>query len=153
MNFIENKIPPPLVALIFAVLMWLVSPSEPNVALSLTVQVSIIAVLVLLGMGFSVAGLRSFKVSGTTINPLKPETASALVTAGVYQITRNPMYVGFVVLLMAWATYLGSFASLLCIVFFMAYIQRFQIVPEERALLSLFGQEFETYMSSVRRWL
>lgn len=153
MKFIENKIPPPLVTLIFACVMWLVSPSEPELALSLTVEVSIIALLILVGLAFSTAGLRSFKANKTTINPLKPDTASSLVTAGVYQITRNPMYVGFVVFLLAWAICLGSVGSLVCVVFFMAYIQRFQIVPEERALLTLFGQEFEDYMSRVRRWL
>jgi len=153
MKFIENKIPPPLVMMIFAAIMWAVSLLDPNAELSQLISSVLVSVLLLLGVGLSFSGVLSFKASKTTINPLQPETASALVTSGVYQITRNPMYVGFVVVLLAWAAYLGSAWSLGCVAGFMVFIQRFQIVPEERALLSLFGEEFETYMSSVRRWL
>jgi len=153
MNFIENKIPPPLVMMIFAAIMWGVSLLDPNAELSQLIRSVLVSVLLLLGVGFAFSGVLSFKASKTTINPLQPETASALVTSGVYQITRNPMYLGFVVFLLAWAVYLGSVWSLVCVAGFVFFIQRFQIVPEERALLSLFGQEFEAYMSRVRRWL
>jgi len=153
MKFIENRIPPPLVMLTFAAIMWGVSRVDQNAELSQLISSVLVSVLLLLGVGFAFFGVLSFKASKTTINPLQPETASALVTSGVYQITRNPMYVGFVIFLLAWAVYLGSAWSLVCIAGFMAFIQRFQIVPEERALLSLFGQEFEAYMSRVRRWL
>jgi protein-S-isoprenylcysteine O-methyltransferase Ste14 len=153
MKSIENRVPPPLVAIVFAIAMWAISIVDPNIGLSQTVRVSAIALLWLLGTAFSFAGVISFKLSKTTVNPLKPDTASALVTSGIYQITRNPMYVGFVVFLLAWATYLSSVGSLVVVAVFIAFIQRFQIIPEERALLSLFGQEFEDYTGKVRRWL
>jgi len=153
MNFVENKIPPPLVMMIFAVMMWGVSLFESSAGLGQTVKGLLVGTLFLLGLAFAFSGVLSFRMSKTTVNPLKPETASALVTSGVYQITRNPMYLGFSVFLLAWAVFLSSVWSLVCVVGFMAFIQRFQIAPEEKALLSLFGQEFETYRLSVRRWL
>jgi len=153
MNFIENKIPPPLVMLIFSVIMWALSLLEAGTGLSQTIKSLLVCTLFLLGLVLSFSGVLSFRISKTTVNPLKPDSASALVTSGVYQITRNPMYLGFVVFLLAWAVYLGSVWSLVCVAGFVFFIQRFQIVPEERALLSLFGEEFETYRHRVRRWL
>ena len=153
MKIIENRVPPPLVAIIVAIAMWGISLFETNIELSQTVKIFIIVLLWLIGTAFATAGIISFKLSKTTVNPLKPDTASSLVTSGIYQITRNPMYVGFVIFLLAWATYLNSVWSLVFVTIFIAFIHRFQIIPEERALLSLFGQEFEIYMSKVRRWL
>lgn len=153
MKSIENRLPPPLVAIVCAIAMWVISRVDSNIELSQTVRVSVIAVLWLMGGAFTIAGVISFKLSRTTVNPLKPDKASSLVTNGIYQITRNPMYVGFVIFLLAWAVYLSSAWALVFIVFFIAFIQRFQIIPEERALLLLFGQDFEDYMAKVRRWL
>ncbi len=84
---------------------------------------------------------------------LQPERTSALVTTGVYRITRNPMYVGLLLGLLAWAAGLSSPVSLAGPVAFIMAINRFQIEPEEKALLAKFGPEYETYKSAVRRWL
>ena len=110
-------------------------------------------ILFAVGFGFAISGAISFRVAKTTVNPLKPETASSLVTSGVFKYSRNPMYVGLAIILLAWTTYLAVPLGLLAVVGFIAYIQRFQIVPEERALVVLFGNEFEAYQSTVRRWL
>lgn len=153
MQSLENRIPPPLVAMIFALAMWVLAFFDTLVALNSVLRMSSAGLFVLLGLAFALAGVISFKRSKTTVNPLRPSSASALVTGGVYKITRNPMYVGFVLFLLAWAAYLSSLASLIVVFMFMVFIQRFQILPEERALLSLFGQEFKDYMQNVRRWL
>jgi protein-S-isoprenylcysteine O-methyltransferase Ste14 len=84
---------------------------------------------------------------------MKPETATALVCGGVYTVTRNPMYLGLLVLLIAWAVYLSSAWALLGPLAFAVYITRFQILPEERALGTLFGAEYAAYRARVRRWL
>lgn len=99
------------------------------------------------------AGVISFRRARTTVNPLKPETATALVTSGVYRYTRNPMYLGMLAILVAWAAFLASPAALLGPLGFWTYIQRFQIRPEEKMLTSLFGRAFTDYTSRVRRWL
>lgn len=66
---------------------------------------------------------------------------------------RNPMYLGFALLLLALAMYLGKLSGLLLVPLFMAYLQHFQIRPEERALQAKFGALFVAYCRQVRRWL
>ncbi|MNJ74873.1 hypothetical protein D3C77_718740 [compost metagenome] len=87
------------------------------------------------------------------VNPLKPASASALVTSGIYRVTRNPMYLGFALVLAAWTVFLASPFTLLGIAAFVLYIDRFQILPEERALHQLFGEAMDEYCARVRRWI
>jgi protein-S-isoprenylcysteine O-methyltransferase Ste14 len=110
-------------------------------------------VLGAIGVAVAIGGVISFRRAETTVNPLKPETSAALVSTGVYSFTRNPMYLGMVLVLFAWAVYLSSIWSLLGPVLFTLYITRFQIIPEERALDRLFGAPFAAYKKRVRRWL
>ena len=153
MQLLENKIPPPVVATLFAVSMWVLSKYVSGVAVSDSVRFMFSVVVLLVGAFFCLSGIVSFRRAKTTVNPLKPETASSLVSSGIYQISRNPMYVGFALLLVAWASYLGSPWALLGVLGFVLYMNRFQITPEERALKALFGEEFKAYQSRVRRWL
>ena len=111
------------------------------------------AAMSLVGAFFCLAGVVSFRRAKTTVNPLKPEQASSLVTSGIYRWSRNPMYVGFALFLVAWAAWLASPWTLLGVAGFVLYMNRFQIGPEERALASLFGIDFNHYCASVRRWL
>ena len=153
MPSLEHKIPPPVVGALVAGAMWWVSSlgSLPTVATGL--RHVAVALLITAGVVFDVLGLLAFRASRTTINPLKPERASALVTGGVYQVTRNPMYVGMALLLLAWAVYLSALLPVAGPVIFILYITRFQIQPEERALQGIFGEEFTAYAARVRRWL
>ncbi len=153
MTFLENRVPPPLVAIIFATIMWGLSKSTSIVMLTATVKYSLVFTFVSVGIFFALAGTVSFRLVKTTVNPLKPDTASSLVTTGIYQFTRNPMYVGFVAFLFAWASFLGTAWGTLFIAGYIAYIQRFQIMPEERALTKLFNDEFIAYKDEVRPWL
>lgn len=153
MKTLENKIPPPVVTVLFAVAIWGVAMMTPVLEINLVPRVILSLMAVILGAAFCLAGFISFKRADTTINPLKPETASSLVIAGVYQYTRNPMYVGFTLLLVAWAIFLSSVWGCLGVLGFILYINQFQIKPEERALTELFGADFESYQSVVRRWL
>lgn len=109
--------------------------------------------LIATGLTFDLLGLIAFHRSRTTINPLRPERTSALVTQGIYRITRNPMYVGMALLLLAWAVYLSALLPFAGVPLFMSYITRFQIRPEERMIEKLFGAEFLGYAARVRRWL
>lgn len=153
MKFLENKIPPPLVAVLIAAGMCWLSSFTPLILLTSTLKITLVIAFTLLGIFFALSGAISFRLAKTTVNPLKPNTASALVTSGIYQFTRNPMYVGFVALLFAWTSFLGSVWGVTLIIVYMAYIQRFQIAPEERALTTLFKDEFSNYKKQVRTWL
>src|SRR3990167_2917326 len=153
MNILENRIPPPKVMLIFGAIMWMVSPGVPKFEEVGTVRMLAMIGSILAASFFSAAGVLAFRKAKTTVNPLKPDSASAMVSTGVYRMSRNPMYVGFLLLLVAWGFYLFNVWAFLGVVGFVAYINRFQIVPEERAMLKLFGSEFERYSNSVRRWI
>lgn len=153
MTLLENKIPPLLVAVICAVIMWLLAerlvPTE-DISWAKAMAISI---TIILAAYFCLAGVMAFRAAKTTANPLKPETAASLVQVGVYRISRNPMYLGFALFLTAWAIYLESFWSLFGLGGFILFITRFQILPEERAMQALFGDEFKDYAKAVRRWL
>jgi len=99
------------------------------------------------------AAITQFGRSGTTVNPHKPETTTALVTTGIYAWTRNPMYLGLAILLLGWGLRLGALSPLLGPLLFVPLIQRVQILPEERALRVLFGKDYEDYSARVNRWL
>lgn len=153
MRWLEHRIPPPIVGVFAAIAMgWLTRASAPP-ALPFPVRAGLAALLAVIGLAFLAPAAAAFRRARTTVNPLKPEAASALVVAGVYRFTRNPMYVGFASLLLAWAAWLAAPVTLLGPAFFVAYITRFQILPEERALRERFGESFEAYCRQVRRWL
>ena len=153
MPSLEHKIPPPVVGALVAGAMWWVSSLGSPPAVATGLRHAAVALLVTAGVAFDVLGLLAFRASRTTVNPLRPERASVLVTGGVYRVTRNPMYVGMALLLLAWAVYLSALLSFAGPVVFMLYITRFQIQPEERALKRIFGEEFAIYAARVRRWL
>jgi protein-S-isoprenylcysteine O-methyltransferase Ste14 len=133
--------------------MWTVAHLPPILPLPKLVRLLVAAVLIAIGVAVAIGGVVSFRRAKTTVNPLKPETSAALVSTGVYSFTRNPMYLGMVLALFAWAVYLSSIWSLIGPALFGLYITRFQIVPEERVLDRLFGARFVEYKKRVRRWL
>lgn len=139
--------------MIVGVLMWAVSKGTGAWEMSLPIRSVVALLLAAIGVAFSAAGIVQFRRSKTTVNPTKPETASALVSSGVFNITRNSMYVGLSLVLVAWGVFLSSSWTLLGPLAFGLYIYRFQIAPEERALSKLFGAEYSTYKARVRRWL
>lgn len=153
MHRLENRIPPPLVASLFGMLMWLAAlqlPSGP--ALTIEWRIGVGLAVLLVGATVCLAGVLSFHRARTTVNPLKPETASALVSSGIYRYTRNPMYLGFATVLVAGSIFL-AWPALLGVLGFVLYMNRFQIAPEERALTKLFGDDFAQYCNRVRRWI
>ncbi len=102
-------------------------------------------------LAIGLAGVREFHRHGTPTSPFKPTTR--FVTSGVFRHTRNPMYLGFVMLTVGVAVAVNSLAFLLAAVFLAALLQLAVITPEERFLSATFGEAFETYRSHTRRWL
>ena len=153
MGALELRIPPPLVALAMAIGMWSLARMPPTLAVDPFARWLAVVCLAAAGTAFCLAGVIEFRRAKTTVNPLKPASASSLVTGGVYKITRNPMYVGMLFLLLAWAAYLWSAWPLVGVLGFAVFISRFQIEPEERVLSHLFGAGFTEYKARVRRWL
>jgi protein-S-isoprenylcysteine O-methyltransferase Ste14 len=153
MKSLEHRIPPPLVALMIGGGMWLISRYTEHAIWPRAMRWGLIAALLGVGVGIGGAGFRAFARARTTINPVRLESASVLVTTGVFRLSRNPMYVGFAALLTAWAIWLQAPWALPGVGLFVAFIWRFQIVPEERVLTVKFGSSYGEYRNRVRRWL
>ena len=152
-NSFELKINPPVQMLISILLIFATSQLLPLSTTLLEYKWLISSIFISISLIFILAGLLSFHFAKTTGNPDKLESVSSLVTSGIYHITRNPMYVGLIFLLLAWGVWLGSFFSVVVIVIFQQYTARFQIIPEERALSELFPEQYHDYCKKVRRWL
>lgn len=150
---LELKIPPLAVAAIIAGAMWGASSLLPALAMSIPAASIIAAVMTGVGACISAAGVVEFRRRRTTVNPTTPHATTTVVTTGVYRLTRNPMYLGFLIALAAWAVYLSNAAAALLLPAYVAYMNRFQIRPEERALVAGFGPGYAEYMARVRRWI
>ena len=137
------RLPPPLVAVFIALVMYLVNPYF--VSCCSVFRLSYFAIVFIVSAMFflSPAILQFWRVK-TTVNPYTPKKTSTLVTGGVYKYSRNPMYLGMALLLAAWATILETALSFSGVLVFIAYIDYFQIRDEEEALAELFGEEFNT---------
>ena len=153
MPSLEHKIPPPVIGALVAAAMWSVSALGTQFPIATGPKYAAVAILAVAGVAFDLLGLLAFRAFRTTINPLKPERASAMVTSGVYRVSRNPMYVGMVLLLLAWAVNLSALLPFAGPPIFVLYITRFQIRSEERILKGIFGEEYSAYAARVRRWL
>ena len=152
-HVLELKVPPVLLGAVTGALMWIVSFATPSFAFVLPARSLCTALLVLIGAIISLLGVASFRRVQTTVNPMKPGSASTLVNSGIYALTRNPMYLGFFLILIAWGVFLSNIIAFLPLPAFILFMNRFQIEPEERALTAIFGQLFLDYKTKVRRWL
>jgi len=153
MRSLELKIPPVALILLVAALMWLASWAMPTFRFEFPSSNVFALSAAIFGAIISGLGIVSFRQARTTVNPMKPDTTSSLVVSGIYRWTRNPMYLGFLLVLLGWALFLSNALAFVLLPAVIFYMDRFQIEPEERALHSLFGQQFVIYTSRVRRWL
>jgi protein-S-isoprenylcysteine O-methyltransferase Ste14 len=152
MKTLELKIPPLPLAVGFGGLMWAIDRWLPMQTDRSSLRTVIALVTFGLAVGIVVTAVIDFRRAKTTVDPFHPEAASTIVTTGIYRITRNPMYLGFLLALIGLAVFLGNLASAVIPLIFIVYMNRFQIGPEERALRARFGASYEAYLRSVRRW-
>ncbi|WP_153039260.1 isoprenylcysteine carboxylmethyltransferase family protein [Microbulbifer sp. Q7] len=153
MERLELKIPPIVQVLFFAGFMWVLAGLLP--ILSITFAASSLAAIVFASAGliFILLGVLAFRSAGTTVDPRVPDQSTCLVTSGVYRISRNPMYAGFLLMLVGWAVFLSNIASILLLPLFVMYMNPFQITPEEQCMREKFGGEYREYESAVLRWI
>lgn len=146
-------IPPPAQAIIFAGLMWLISTQFPEFGFSGALQQPVAILICLIGICIDLVSVGLFAQKKTTVSPFSPDKTQVLITSGLYQYSRNPMYLGMAFILTGLAVWLGNYASFLMIPCFIWYITQLQIIPEEEILLEKFGEEYGEYMLRVRRWI
>ena len=150
---LENRIPPPLVVVLIGAAMAVIAWFTPALEIGSNVRFAVGGIAIALGALVAVQGARMFWRNKTTINPVDLESASALVTSGVFRFSRNPMYVGFTAMLVGWAVCLAAPWALVGPVAFVLFTNRFQIIPEERVMRDKFGQAYDDYQAQVRRWI
>jgi protein-S-isoprenylcysteine O-methyltransferase Ste14 len=153
MRTLELRIPPVVVVVLLGSMMAAASSLLPALGFTLPGGLFLAAGLALAGVGVAMLGVVSFRRAGTTVNPLKPAAASALVVSGIYRWTRNPMYLGMLFVLLGWGVFLAHVGALGLATAFITLMNRLQIGPEERILAASFGTAFTAYQSKVRRWL
>jgi len=150
---VKFRLPPLALTAGVGCAMWLLSRVLPGLAFDFPAREILAAGTGVGGGIFTVLGVRAFRSVGTTVNPNRPDTATTLVAQGVYGISRNPMYLGFVLLTLAWGLWLANGPGMLLPAALAAHLNWRQIPREEAALGRAFGESFESYKAAVRRWI
>ncbi len=146
------KIPPAFVVLSFGLLMFLLARFLPVGSFDFFGREYLIKVLLGAAIGIAVVSMVQFYRAKTTIDPLTPSKASQLVINGIYQYSRNPIYLALLLILLAWGLWLENAFNTILAAGFVYYMNAFQIIPEEQALTQIFGKEYTRYCTQVRRW-
>lgn len=147
----NNKIPPPTVTLAFGLMIYFSRNIFPDINNIIFYVLSLF--FIILGPFILISAVRSFKAEQTTINPININNASSLVISGVFKYSRNPMYLGMVFILLALSFRFNLVGGILFTSIFIMYITKFQIIPEEAAMKSIFGEDFNKYKNKTRRWI
>ena len=149
---LELRVPPPLLVAISAFLMWAGARNAPAHQRPDWLHAATLGVLIT-GATVAAAGIVGLRAARTTVSPTRPDRSKALVLSGIFRFTRNPIYLGMLLLLVAWAMHLWQPQAFVALPVFATWIHRFQIIPEERALRAKFGAPFEEYAAATRRWI
>ena len=148
---IKTKIPPPLIALTFGFLVNYSKNIFPKIEIVWGGVVG--AFMIIIGLIIILSAIIQFKKYKTTITPLNPSYATKLIVNGIYKFSRNPMYLGLLLILAGISIIQNPIGGLLFIPAFILYINHFQIIPEESAMLDLFKEDFLKYKKNIRRWI
>ena len=148
----ELKLPPVLIFFFFAWIMYLVGEFLPVGFFDFFGRFLLAKILMGLVGLIGLVSLIQFFRSKTSVDPIKPQKASRLVTSGLYNYSRNPMYLALLMILLGFGLFLGNAFNTLVAAGFVGYMNRFQIIPEEKILLDKFGKDYKAYITATRRW-
>ena len=152
-HWLELKIPPVAVFLVAVGAGYGLCKLFPSLDFNLPFRDVVLAICFGLSGFFGLNGIWMFRRVKTTVHPIDLEKVSSFVEQGAFKVTRNPMYLGLLLLLVFEFAWLENGAMFLAIIGFVVYMNRFQIVPEERFLERRFGSSYVEYRQRVRRWL
>ncbi len=147
------KIPPAFQVLLFILLMWGIAKISGIKHIEFEQQKNVSRLFFIIGITIGIIAIYAFRKARTTVDPTQPEKASKLVVVSIYKMTRNPMYLGMLFIVIAFAIRLGNVYTLPVVFLYVWYITAFQIKPEEEVLTQLFGEEYKVYCKKVRRWI
>ncbi len=146
------KFPVAFVASLFVVMVFF-DKSNLGGVISIPYHKPIALFLLFLGAIVIAMAVISFKHAHTTLNPETPNAATSLIKSGIFSVSRNPIYVGFLLLLTSFAVYSGNSINFIFLPLFVMAVNRLYILPEEAALETIFKEEYIDYKRRVRRWL
>ena len=146
----KTLIPPPIVTIVF---LFVIFFTKDLFRFSLTLPSLLGLIIILAGVMIIFIAARQFKAVNTTINPIKPENASVLVNKGIFSYSRNPMYLGMLLIIIGFSIIHNLMAVLVIMPLWVIYITNFQIIPEEEAMKILFKEDFLNYCKKTRRWV
>lgn len=147
------RIVPPLFGLICALLMLGVAMLLPAATILFPSQKIVALIVMAMGISLDVIAAIQFRKHATTISPFNPEKTVSVVKNGVFGISRNPMYLGMLLILIGIGVFLGSPINIIVLIAFVAAITSLQIKPEEEVLEAKFGSDYAAYRYHVRRWI
>jgi protein-S-isoprenylcysteine O-methyltransferase Ste14 len=148
----KPKIAPFAVFLITVLLMYALKRFLPFGYFDFFGRFYLMGALLVVALIVGVTALLQFYRAKTTVNPMRPENTTALVTNGVYAISRNPMYFALLLVLLAWGLWLGNAFNTIIAAGFVSFMNKYQISLEEKALGKQFAKEYGDYLTRVRRW-
>ena len=151
MKKFRNKIPPTILTLLFLILNYILNFN--SLKIDIPNRYFFTTLLLILGFYIIIRSSRLFAQAKTSIDPLRPFKSTSLITNDIYKYSRNPMYFGYLLILLSSSVYLGNVISIIIIPLFIFIINFIQIIPEEETLKDLFGPTYDEYLSKVRRWI
>lgn len=150
---LDARVPPPIVAMVVAFAMWEIAWRVPGATVAVPARDTAAMALAVLGLVVEGAGAWRFVRARTSVDPTHPTSVTTLVTGGIYRFTRNPMYLGDLIILLGWGVHLANPLALALSALFVLTMDLVQIPPEERAMEALFGEAYSEYRARVRRWI
>ena len=145
------KIPPPLIVLVLIVSIYFSSKKIDLINIPLQLEISIF--ILSAGILIFVNPVLQFIKSKTTVNPIQFEEVNKLVTSGIFKYSRNPMYLGMLMIVLSTSIFYLNIYSILTPLLFILWINKFQINREEEFLIEKFGDEYLSYKKKTRRWI
>ena len=151
MDKFKNKIPPTILTLLFLIFNYILGFNFLKIDIPYKYFYTIF--LLILGFYIIIRSSRLFAKAKTSLDPLRPFKSTSLITNDIYKYSRNPMYFGYLLILLSSSVHLGNVISIIIIPLFIFIINFIQIIPEEETLKDLFGPTYDEYLSKVRRWI
>jgi len=148
---INKFIHPPIVALFWIIISYLIGRYIPLTIPSSTITKIIGLGLIIIALGFAFSAFNEFRKLQTTLDP--HGSVKTLATNGVYKLSRNPIYLGFLLMVIGFPLYSGYYSGVIIAAFFLISMNRLVIEKEEAYLEEKFGEVYKNYKSKVRRWL
>jgi protein-S-isoprenylcysteine O-methyltransferase Ste14 len=148
---INPMVHPPIIALMFVVIAYFLGRFAPLPFVAPVILRNIGLFMTFVGFLLGIGAFIEFRKARTTLDP--HGSAKQLVTSGIYRFTRNPIYLGFLLMVIGLPLNSGLYWGAVVAPFYILTMNRLVIEREETYLEGKFKDVFASYKTRVRRWL